>query len=33
MEIIKRRKSIRNFKDVPVEEEKIKEIVDCARLV
>ena len=32
LEVIKKRRSVRSYKESPVEEEKIKEIIDCARL-
>ena len=32
LEVIKNRRSVRSYKESPVEEEKIKEIIDCARL-
>lgn len=32
LEVLKTRRSVRRFKDVPVEREKIEEIIDCARL-
>ncbi|MDI3543275.1 MAG: hypothetical protein PWP57_880 [Candidatus Atribacteria bacterium] len=32
LEVIKKRRSVRQFKDLPVEKEKIEQIIDCARL-
>ncbi len=32
MEIVKKRKSVRQFKPQPVEDEKIRQILECARL-
>ena len=32
LEVLRKRRSVRRFKDIPVEREKIEEIIDCARL-
>jgi len=32
LEVLKKRRSIRQFKNLPVEREKVEEIMDCARL-
>lgn len=32
LEVLRKRRSVRRFKDIPVEREKIEGIIDCARL-
>ena len=32
LEVLRKRRSVRRFKDIPVEREKIEEIIDCASL-